>query len=229
MISFETKDDKEILNIQEIDIKFIIRNYPAETLDLYFENDEETLKFFRTVTDQTNITHPKYRESVLRLSFIIELNDGCLKEFFEELQHEHILFDRDRLLNIPEYVLDDVINQGHKAQETFNPSENNPYNDYVLDSYKFAKHVIEQKAKYDEIMHLADTRWTEELAERVIVDQAGLCDVVITDLTGTEETSLTCEEIKAVIEPIQNYFIRTGVGRYEPKDKKPEHKTEFIK
>ena len=169
MISFKENDlgyevRLEFINIQGMDILFILNNYPTEILREYLTL--ETVQFLRKIERSINNPKGMNREALLRKSYQLEASTyEDLATFLKLLINEEVLFVRETLMSYPLEMFDVNINQSediHRLAKSINPIQINPYYEYKLNSCKFGKFVSEQITYCNYIMGVLDSGLANE-------------------------------------------------------------------
>jgi len=165
MVSFtisKEEDDnvfgKEILDIQGMDIHFILKNYSMEVLNNYIE--EGLLDIFRMIEKDIDKATGDARDSLLRHSVLVIIDHHKkFKPFIESLVKQQVIFTRKKLLSIQEETREVLIANLEEQNPESNllPKNINPYYYYQLNSYKFAKYVKEKLAYCDYIVGILDS------------------------------------------------------------------------
>ena len=160
MISFEKRDSNssEILNIQGMDIYFILKNYPLDTLK---DNlPAELLQLFKKIQDQINKAEPVARESALRKSYPLDISlwGNKIRDFIKMLVEQNVLFERKKLLSISQESLGSSIGKWEsETTDSYSPYSNNPHAEYFLNSYIFAKYVSDNLKRCNYIVGILDS------------------------------------------------------------------------
>lgn len=146
MVSFDKKvnednEKQDVLNIQGLDILFILKNYPTEILNKYL--DDNLMTFLRKVEKKINNSTGEGKMLLLGKSYQLDIATcGQFKEFIDLLIEQEVLYERKTLLAIPEENYEGEIESLEKQLKgNINYHQINPNFEYQLYSFKFAKYI----------------------------------------------------------------------------------------
>ena len=162
MVSYERKEvaeneKQQFLNIQGMDIIFILKNYSTEILNNYLESD--LIKQLRRIENQIDNSTGANRELLLRKSYQFNTETySQFKTFIDLLINQNFLYVIKNIIHTPVEGLDlDIQSLERDMADQINPQRVNPYSEHKLNSYKFVKFVKEQIAYCEYIFGILDS------------------------------------------------------------------------